>query len=62
MIVTAKGAISDFQKREVDSLYYRNGGVTPELGSPLFILAVQILNPFHGLGVGDLPKVTLGGR
>jgi hypothetical protein len=60
--MTAKDTISDFQKREVDSLYHRNGKVTTELGSPLFILSVQILNPFHGLGVGDLPKVALGGR
>jgi hypothetical protein len=36
-------------------------GVTPESGSPRFILAVEILNPFHRFGVGDLSKITLSG-
>jgi hypothetical protein len=37
-------------------------GVTPAKGSPLFILTVPVLNPFHGLGFGNLAKVTLSGR
>jgi hypothetical protein len=60
--VTAKGTISDFQKREVDDLNHRKDGVNPESGSPHFILAVQVFNPFHRFGVGDLSKVALGGR
>ena len=32
--------------------------MAPEKGPPLFIFAVQILNLFHGLGVGDLPKAV----
>ena len=34
-------------------------GVAPETGPPHFILGIQVFNPSHGLGVGDLPGVTL---
>lgn len=37
-------------------------GVAPETGPPRFILGVQVFNPSHGLGVGDLSEVVLGGR
>jgi hypothetical protein len=29
---------------------------------PIFSLTVKVFNPFHGLGVGNLSKVALGGR
>jgi hypothetical protein len=61
LILTATGNISDFLKRQVDGFYHRKDGVTPKLGSPFFILAIQILNPFHRLGAGDLAKIALGG-
>ena len=36
--------------------------MAPEKGPPRFILGVQVFNPSHGFGVGDLSKITLGGR
>jgi hypothetical protein len=34
----------------------------PATGPPRFVLGVQVFNPSHGLGVGNLSEVTPGGR
>ncbi len=36
--------------------------MTKQRDHPSIILGVQVFNPSHGLGVGDLSEVTLGGR
>jgi len=62
LILTAKGNISALYKREVDGFYHLKYGVTPESGSPHFILAGQVFNPPHDLGGGDIAKATLSDR